>query len=58
VLLHERARDAARTGNALCAAASARAVRFVEVAMRAAEGNTNPQRVSARLLGQLAEVGA
>ena len=58
VLLHERARDAARTGDGRAAAAAARAVRFVEDAKRAAEGNAIPQLVSARLLGQLAEVGA
>jgi DNA polymerase-3 subunit delta' len=58
VLLHERARDAARTGDGRAAAASARAVRFVEDAKRAAEANAIPQLVSARLLGQLAEVGA
>lgn len=58
VLLHERARDAARTGDARGAAAAARGVRFVEDAKRAAEGNAIPQLISARLLGQLAEVGA
>ena len=58
VVLHERARDAARTGDGRGAAASARAVRFVEEAKRAAEGNASPQLVSARLLGQLAEAGA
>jgi DNA polymerase III subunit delta' len=58
VLLHERARDAARSGDGAAAAASARAVRFVEEAKRAAEGNAIPQLVSARLLGQLAEIGA
>jgi DNA polymerase-3 subunit delta' len=58
VLLHERSRDAARAGDGAAAAASARAVRFVEEAKRAAEGNTSPQLLSARLLGQLAEIGA
>ena len=58
VVLHERARDAARTGDGRAAAASARAVRFVEEAKRAAEGNASPQLVSARLLGRLAEAGA
>ncbi|MFI5232243.1 MAG: hypothetical protein ACHQSE_06995, partial [Gemmatimonadales bacterium] len=58
VVLHERARDAARSGDGRAAAASARAVRFVEEAKRAAEGNASPQLVSARLLGQLAEAGA
>ncbi len=58
VLLHERSRDAAEKGDGAVAAASARAVRYVEEAKRAAEGNVNPQLVSARLLGQLAEIGA
>jgi DNA polymerase III subunit delta' len=58
VLLHERSRDAAQKGDGAAAAASARAVRFVEEAKRAAEGNVIPQLVSARLLGQLAEIGA
>ncbi len=58
VLLHERARDAAQAGDGAAAAASARAVRFVEEAKRAAEGNAIPQLVSARLLDQLAEAGA
>jgi DNA polymerase-3 subunit delta' len=55
VVLHERAREAAHTGDGRAAAAAARAVRFVEDAKRAAEGNAIPQLVSARLLGQLAE---
>lgn len=58
VLLHERARDAARAGDGPAAAAAARAVRYVEEAKRAAEGNAIPQLVSARLLGRLAEIGA
>jgi DNA polymerase III subunit delta' len=58
VLLHERSRDAAQRGDGAGAAAAARAVRFVEEAKRAAEGNAIPQLVSARLLDQLAEVGA
>lgn len=58
VLLHERSREAAQKGDGAGAAASARAVRFVEEAKRAAEGNVIPQLVSARLLGQLAEIGA
>jgi DNA polymerase-3 subunit delta' len=58
VLLHERSRDAARAGDGAAAAASARAVRFVEEAKRSAEGNVSPQLLSARLLGQLAETGA
>jgi DNA polymerase III subunit delta' len=55
VLLHERSRDAARAGDGAAAAGAARAVRFVEEAKRAAEGNGIPQLVTARLLGQLAE---
>jgi DNA polymerase-3 subunit delta' len=58
VLLHERSRDAARSGDGTGAAAAARAVRFVEEAKRAAEGNAIPQLVSAQLLMQLAESGA
>jgi DNA polymerase-3 subunit delta' len=58
VLLHERSRDAARAGDGAAAAASARAVRYVEEAKRAAEGNAIPQLVSARLLDQLSELGA
>ncbi len=58
VLLHERSRAAAEAGDGPAAAAAARAVRFVEEAKRAAEGNAIPQLVSARLLGQLAETGA
>src|ERR1019366_8903821 len=58
VLLHERSRDAARAGDRAAAAASARAVRFVEEAKRSAEGNISPQLLTVRLLGQLAETGA
>jgi DNA polymerase-3 subunit delta' len=58
VLLHERSRDAAQAGDGAAAASAARAVRYVEEAKRAAEGNAIPQLVSARLLEQLAEVGA
>jgi DNA polymerase-3 subunit delta' len=58
VLLHERSRAAARAGDGAAAAASARAVRFVEEAKRSAEGNAIPQLVSARLLAQLSEIGA
>jgi DNA polymerase-3 subunit delta' len=58
VLLHERARGAVREGNAARATASARAVGLVEEAKRAAEGNVIPQLVSARLLRELAELGA
>jgi DNA polymerase-3 subunit delta' len=58
VLLHGRARDAAREGNGARAAAAARAVRVVEDAKRAAEGNAIPQLVSARLLRTLSDIGA
>ncbi|HEX7545155.1 MAG TPA: hypothetical protein VF368_00405 [Gemmatimonadaceae bacterium] len=58
VLLHERSRDAARAGDRGAAAASARAVRFVEEAKRSAEGNVSPQLLTARLLGKLSECGA
>jgi DNA polymerase-3 subunit delta' len=57
VLLHERSRDAAQAGDGAGAAAAARAVRYVEEAKRAAEGNAIPQLVSARLLDQLSEAG-
>jgi DNA polymerase-3 subunit delta' len=58
VLLHERARTAAREGNASRATAAARAVVLVEDAKRAAEGNVMPQLLSAHLLRQIAELGA
>jgi DNA polymerase-3 subunit delta' len=58
VLLHERSRDAARAGDRVAAAASARGVRIVEEAKRSAEGNVSPQLLTARLLGQLSEAGA
>jgi DNA polymerase-3 subunit delta' len=54
VLLHERARDAAERGDELRAVRAARAIPEVEDAKRAAEGNVNPQLVTARLLGVLA----
>ncbi|HVT40487.1 MAG TPA: hypothetical protein VHE78_15700 [Gemmatimonadaceae bacterium] len=58
VLLHERARAAARSGDHPRATASARAVAFVEDAKRAAEGNAIPQLVSAQLLQRLSEIGS
>jgi DNA polymerase-3 subunit delta' len=58
VLLHEGAREAARTGDTARATAAARAVREVEDAKRAAEGNAIPQLVSAHLLRRLSEIGA
>ena len=58
VLLHERARDAALSGDDRRAVAAAKAIPLVEEAKRAAEGNASPQLVSAHLLHGLAEVGA
>ena len=58
VLLHESARDAARSGDDRRAVAAAKAIPLVEDAKRAAEGNAIPQLVSAHLLQRLAEVGA
>lgn len=57
VLLHERARSAASRGDERAARAAVKAVPAVEEAKRAAEGNANPQLVTARLLDQLAEAG-
>ena len=53
VLLHERARDATARGDEATARQAVRAVPAVEEAKRAAEGNVNPQLVTARLLDQL-----
>ncbi len=53
VLLHERARDATARGDDAAATRAVRAVPAVEEAKRAAEGNANPQLVTARLLGAL-----
>jgi DNA polymerase-3 subunit delta' len=58
VLLHDRARTALGNGDGDRAAASVKAVRLVEDAKRAAEGNVNPQLVTAQLLRQLEEIGA
>lgn len=54
VLLHERAREATGRGDARAALAAVKAVPAVEEAKRAAEGNANPQLVTARLLDELA----
>jgi DNA polymerase-3 subunit delta' len=54
VLLHERAREAADRGDERRARSAAKAVPIVEEAKRAAEGNANPQLVTARLLDELA----
>ena len=54
VLLHEQAREATARGDASRAAWAVRAIPAVEDAKRAAEGNANPQLVTARLLTTLA----
>ncbi len=53
VLLHDRAREAAARGDAATAQRASRAVPGIEEAKRAAEGNANPQLVTARLLDAL-----
>ena len=57
VLLHERARDATSRGDERTARRAVKAVPAVEAAKRSAEGNVNPQLVTARLLDQLSEGG-
>lgn len=57
VLLHEQVELAVADGNADKATASAKAMRLVEVAKRAAEGNAIPQLVTAQLLRGLQEAG-
>jgi DNA polymerase-3 subunit delta' len=54
VVLHERARSAARTGNGKVASGAARAVEAVERAKELAYGNVSPQLLSASLLQQIA----
>ena len=54
VLLHERARDAAQRGDEPTARRAARAIPEVEQAKRLAEGNVNPQLITARLAFALA----
>lgn len=54
VLLHERARLATERGDERAARHAVRAVPAVEHAKRAAEGNANPQLVTAKLLDDLA----
>ena len=54
VLLHERTRTAARDGDAVRAAHSARAIEAVERAKERAGGNVNPQLLAASLIRQLA----
>lgn len=58
VLLHDRSRDAAERGDAARALRAARALPAVEDAKRAAEGNANPQLVTARLLEALSGAGS
>ena len=55
VLLHERARDAAQRGDEPTARRAARAIPEVEQAKRLAEGNVNPQLITARLAFALAD---
>ena len=54
VLLHDRARTATAAGDAAAAMRAVRAIPAVEEAKRQAEGNANPQLVTARLLAVLA----
>ena len=58
VLLHERARGFVEGGDQVRAMRAVRGVRLVEDAKRAAEGNVNPQLVTAGLLRGLSELGA
>jgi DNA polymerase-3 subunit delta' len=58
VLVHERARDAAARGDGTLAMRAARAVPAIEDAKRAAEGNANPQLVTAQLLEALSAAGS
>ncbi len=54
VLLHERAREAAARGDEPTARRSVRAIPEVETAKRLAEGNVNPQLITAQLVSALA----
>ena len=58
VLMHERAREASARGDLRRAETAARAVPVIEEAKRAAEGNANPQLVTAQLLEALSAAGA
>jgi len=58
VLLHERSRTAAADGREQSALAAARAVAAVERAKLATQQNVSPQLLSARLLREIAELGA
>jgi len=55
VLLHERARDATARGDEHAARTAVKSVPAIEDAKRAAEGNANPQLVTAQLLDDLAQ---
>jgi DNA polymerase-3 subunit delta' len=54
VLLHERTRAASRDGDTNRAAHAARAIEAVELAKERANGNVNPQLLSASLIRRLA----
>jgi DNA polymerase III subunit delta' len=54
VLLHDRSADAARRGDNGEAAGAARAIEAIEAAKERADGNVNPQLVTAALLRQIA----
>lgn len=54
-LLHARSRDAAESGDAATAAASAKAMLHVEEAKRDTERNATPQLIAFRLLSRLTE---
>jgi DNA polymerase-3 subunit delta' len=56
VLVHERVRTAAHRGDEPTARRAARVVPLIEEAKRAAEGNANPQLVTAQLLETMAGV--
>lgn len=56
VLIHERARDAARRGDEPTARRAARIVPLIEEAKESAAGNANPQLVTAQLLESIAGV--
>ena len=56
--MHERAREASARGDLRRAETAARAVPVIEEAKRAAEGNANPQLVTAQLLEALSAAGA
>jgi DNA polymerase III subunit delta' len=57
LLVHDRAREAAARGDTAAAQRAARAVPAIEDAKRAAEGNVNPQLVTAGLLTALGTGG-